>query len=196
MMQVKLEWRQRRGKEGGDSSNDQEKDDNINSTNNVNTASDRNNTNNVNAVSSTDAAGTKVNAVDPKTSIELPNDPNMPELGDIVYSDDDEDVGAEADMNNLNIFMHNGIGVNASDLKLMLLGINLLPLGKVNAAKLTAAGEMKTVNGEVQLQALVDGKKIIVTEASIRHDLQLNDVEGTDCLPNAMIFEELTRMRY
>ncbi|GJV72660.1 hypothetical protein Tco_1492655 [Tanacetum coccineum] len=33
--------------------------------------------------------------------IELPNDPNMPELKDIVYSDDDKDVGAEADINNL-----------------------------------------------------------------------------------------------
>ncbi|GKB14417.1 uncharacterized mitochondrial protein-like protein [Tanacetum coccineum] len=84
----------------------QEKDDNINSTNNINTASDGNNTNNVNVVSSTvNAAGIEVNAVDPKTSIELPNDPNMPELEDIVYSDDDEDVGAEADMNNLDAFM-------------------------------------------------------------------------------------------
>ncbi|GKA89547.1 putative ribonuclease H-like domain-containing protein [Tanacetum coccineum] len=36
---------------------------------------------------------------------------------------------------------------------------------------LTAAGEVKTVNVEVQLQVLVDGKKIIVTEASIRSDL-------------------------
>ncbi|GJX11571.1 hypothetical protein Tco_0201430 [Tanacetum coccineum] len=37
----------------------------------------------------------------------------------------------------------NGIGVNAGDSKLMLLGINLLLLGKVNVArhKLTAAGE-------------------------------------------------------
>ncbi|GKF36850.1 hypothetical protein Tco_0113608 [Tanacetum coccineum] len=52
-----------------------------------------------------------------------------------------------------------------------------------------ATVKMKTVNGEVQLQALVDGKKIIVTEASVRRDLQLNDVEGTDCLPNATIFE-------
>ncbi|GJX26873.1 putative ribonuclease H-like domain-containing protein [Tanacetum coccineum] len=84
----------------------QEKDDNINSTNNINTASDGNNTNNVNAVSSTvNAAVTEVNVVDLKTSIELPNDPNMPELEDIVYSDDDEDVGAEADMNNLDAFM-------------------------------------------------------------------------------------------
>ncbi|GJZ72134.1 hypothetical protein Tco_0635985 [Tanacetum coccineum] len=84
----------------------QELDASINNTNNINTASDGNNTNNVNAVSSTvNAAVTEVNAVDPKTSIELPNDPNMPELEDIVYSDDDEDVGAEADMNNLDAFM-------------------------------------------------------------------------------------------
>ncbi|GJR33824.1 hypothetical protein Tco_1209508 [Tanacetum coccineum] len=35
----------------------------------------------------------------------------------------------------------------------------------------------KTINGEVQLLALVDGKKIIVTEASVRRDLQLADEE-------------------
>ncbi|GKE78939.1 putative ribonuclease H-like domain-containing protein [Tanacetum coccineum] len=94
------------GKEGGDSSNDQEKYDNINSTNNINTAGDGNNTNNVNAVSLTvNPAGIEVNVVDPKTSIKLPNDPNMPELEDIVYSDDDEDVGAEVDMKNLDAFM-------------------------------------------------------------------------------------------
>ncbi|GKF64159.1 hypothetical protein Tco_0187607 [Tanacetum coccineum] len=80
----------------------QEKDDCINSSNNINTASDGNNTNNGNVVSSTvNVVVTEVNVVDPKTSIELPNDLNMPELEDIVYSDDDEDVGAEADMNNL-----------------------------------------------------------------------------------------------
>ncbi|GJY06146.1 hypothetical protein Tco_0373200, partial [Tanacetum coccineum] len=49
----------------------------------------------------------------------------------------------------------------------------------------------KTVNGEVQLQALVDGKKIIV-----RRDHQLEDAEGIDCLPNATIFEQLTLMGY
>ncbi|GKA36908.1 hypothetical protein Tco_0723473 [Tanacetum coccineum] len=36
----------------------------------------------------------------------------------------------------------------------------------------------KTINGEVQLHALVDGKKIIVTGVSIRRDLQLADEEG------------------
>ncbi|GJX44871.1 putative ribonuclease H-like domain-containing protein [Tanacetum coccineum] len=34
-----------------------------------------------------------------------PDDLNMPELEDIVYSDDDEGVGAEADMTNLDAFM-------------------------------------------------------------------------------------------
>ncbi|GKA32237.1 putative ribonuclease H-like domain-containing protein [Tanacetum coccineum] len=46
----------------------------------------------------------------------------------------------------------------------------------------------KTVNGEVQLQALVDGKKIIITESIVIRDLQLEDAEGVDCLPNATIF--------
>ncbi|GKD21915.1 hypothetical protein Tco_1223618 [Tanacetum coccineum] len=64
--------------------------------NNVNTSSDGNSTNNVNVVSSTvNAIRIEVNVVGSKISIELPNDPNMPELEDIVYSDD---VGAEADM--------------------------------------------------------------------------------------------------
>ncbi|GKB12534.1 putative ribonuclease H-like domain-containing protein, partial [Tanacetum coccineum] len=55
-------------------------------------------------------------------------------------------------------------------------------------------GQVKTVNGEVQLQALVNGKKIIITESIMRRDLQLKDDEGVDCLPNATIFEQLTLM--
>ncbi|GJZ09406.1 putative ribonuclease H-like domain-containing protein [Tanacetum coccineum] len=68
---------------------DQEKDDNVNSTNNVNAASTN-----------------EVNAVGGKTSIELPDDPNMPALDDYSIFDlssDDQDDGAEADMNNLDI---------------------------------------------------------------------------------------------
>ncbi|GKE30156.1 ribonuclease H-like domain-containing protein [Tanacetum coccineum] len=87
-------------KEGGDprtesESNDQEKEDNVNSTNNVNTVSST-----INAASTNE-----VNDVGGKTSIELPIDPNMPPLEDIVYSDDDEDVGVDVDMNNLDVFM-------------------------------------------------------------------------------------------
>ncbi|GJZ02165.1 putative ribonuclease H-like domain-containing protein, partial [Tanacetum coccineum] len=39
---------------------------------------------------------------------------------------------------------------------------------------------------------LVDGKKIVVTEASVRRYLQLEDANGVDCLPKATIFEQLT----
>ncbi|GJW84980.1 hypothetical protein Tco_0158125, partial [Tanacetum coccineum] len=60
--------------------------------------------------------------------------------------------------------------------------------------KFWATVKVKTVNEEQQLQALVDRKKIVITEAFVRRDLQLDDEEGTDCLPNVTIFEELTRM--
>ncbi|GJS21848.1 hypothetical protein Tco_0450480 [Tanacetum coccineum] len=52
----------------------------------------------------------------------------------------------------------------------------------------------KTINGEVQLHALVDGKKIIITECNVRRDLQLANEEGVDCLPNSTIFEQLALM--
>ncbi|GJX90847.1 ribonuclease H-like domain-containing protein [Tanacetum coccineum] len=61
--------------------NDQEKEDNVNSTNNVNVASTN-----------------EVNDVGGKTSIELLFDPNMPALEDYR---DDEDDGAEVEINNL-----------------------------------------------------------------------------------------------
>nr|GFA60053.1 ribonuclease H-like domain, reverse transcriptase, RNA-dependent DNA polymerase [Tanacetum cinerariifolium] len=56
--------------------------------------------------------------------------------------------------------------------------------------------KIKTVNDDVRLQALIDGKKVVITEPSIRHDLKLNDAEGTSCLFNAVIFEELARIGY
>ncbi|GJR74742.1 putative ribonuclease H-like domain-containing protein [Tanacetum coccineum] len=61
-----------------------EKEDNINITNNVNATSTN-----------------KVNVVSGKISIELPLDPNMAELEDYWIFEDDEDVGAKADMHNL-----------------------------------------------------------------------------------------------
>nr|GEX11035.1 copia protein [Tanacetum cinerariifolium] len=71
---------------------DQEEKDNVNSTNRVN------------AVSSTvNTANNEVNVVGRKSSIELPNDPNMSDLEDInIFKDLDEDVfGAEANLNNM-----------------------------------------------------------------------------------------------
>nr|GEW96631.1 hypothetical protein [Tanacetum cinerariifolium] len=43
---------------------------------------------------------------------------------------------------------------------------------------------------------LLNEKKVVINEASIRHDLKLNDAEGTSCLFNAVIFEELARIGY
>ncbi|GKD45433.1 hypothetical protein Tco_1270078 [Tanacetum coccineum] len=57
-----------------------------------------------------------------------------------------------------------------------------------------ATTKAKMVNGERQLQALVDKKKVTITETSIRNDLHLEDAGGIDCLPTATIFEELARM--
>nr|GEV46588.1 hypothetical protein [Tanacetum cinerariifolium] len=54
--------------------------------------------------------------------------------------------------------------------------------------------KIKTVNDNVRLQALIDENKVVITEASIRYDLKLNDAEGTSCLPNAVIFEDLARI--
>ncbi|GKD18220.1 hypothetical protein Tco_1207378 [Tanacetum coccineum] len=54
--------------------------------------------------------------------------------------------------------------------------------------------KLKTVNGVVQLQALIDGKKVFVSEAIIRRDLHLEDAKGVECLPNNEIFEELAKM--
>ncbi|GJU24118.1 putative ribonuclease H-like domain-containing protein [Tanacetum coccineum] len=82
----------------------QEKEDTVSSTNNANTVSS---TNNANTVSSTNIVNTadinKVNTVDRISSIEPQDDPDMSILEDNSIFDHsyDEDVGAEADMNNL-----------------------------------------------------------------------------------------------
>ncbi|GJV50166.1 putative ribonuclease H-like domain-containing protein [Tanacetum coccineum] len=178
--------------------NDQEKDDNVNSTNTVN------------------AAGiNKVNAVGGKTSIELPFDLNMPALEDYSifdFSRDDEDDGAEADMNNLDTTIQVSpilttrihkdhpldqvIGDLQSTTQTRKISKNLKEYEFVRKAKKSVKLMMeklfrmelelmlfwstvkaKTINGEEQLHALVDGKKIIITESSVRRDLQLADEE-------------------
>ncbi|GKA86439.1 uncharacterized mitochondrial protein-like protein [Tanacetum coccineum] len=72
----------------------QEKDANIYSTNNINIIS-----------LTVNAVGIKDNAFNENTVYECADDTNMPNLEEIDYSNDDEDVGAEADMTNLNTIM-------------------------------------------------------------------------------------------
>nr|GEV60105.1 putative ribonuclease H-like domain-containing protein [Tanacetum cinerariifolium] len=55
---------------------------------------------------------------------------------------------------------------------------------------------MFAVNDVMRLQALIDKKKVIITESTIRDALRLDNAESIDCLPNEEIFTELSRMGY
>nr|GEZ92021.1 hypothetical protein [Tanacetum cinerariifolium] len=55
---------------------------------------------------------------------------------------------------------------------------------------------VKRTGDVTRLQALVDKKRIVITEEVVREILQLNDAEGVCCLPNEEIFAGLARMGY
>nr|GEV43623.1 hypothetical protein [Tanacetum cinerariifolium] len=59
-----------------------------------------------------------------------------------------------------------------------------------------ATFSIKKVNDVVKLRALIDGKKVVVSEDVIRQDIHLDDTDGVECLPNEEIFTELARMGY
>nr|GEV98121.1 ribonuclease H-like domain-containing protein [Tanacetum cinerariifolium] len=79
-------------------------------------------------------------------------------------------------------------------LELMELTVFLLP--KVEKVEIGVNAVDLQVNDVTRLQALVDRKKVVVTEATIREALCLDDAEGVDCLSNEEIFAELARMGY
>nr|GEX04778.1 putative ribonuclease H-like domain-containing protein [Tanacetum cinerariifolium]GEX09262.1 putative ribonuclease H-like domain-containing protein [Tanacetum cinerariifolium] len=207
-----------------------------------------------------------------KDASQLLDDPDMPELEDITYYDDENVVGAEADFNNLetsiteepkrvNQALKDPSWIEAMQEELLqvkmqkvwvlvdlphrkraivkrifrylkgkphlgLWYLKDLPFdlvaysdsdyacGKKQTFVATSSTEaeyvaaasccakfwntvaIKQVNDVTRLQALVDKKKLVVTEAMIREVLQFNDAEGVDCLPNEEIFTELARMGY
>nr|GFC78040.1 xylulose kinase-1 [Tanacetum cinerariifolium] len=55
---------------------------------------------------------------------------------------------------------------------------------------------IKQTNDITRLQALVDKRKVVITKATIRDALCLDDAEGVDCLSNEEIFSELAHMGY
>nr|GEY19476.1 hypothetical protein [Tanacetum cinerariifolium] len=129
-------------------------------------------TNNVNTVSST------VNAAGTNEDNELLFDRNMSTLEDVSTFDflrNDEDDGKAK--KSVRLMMEKLFGM---ELELILLFWSI--------------AKAKTINGEVQLHAKVDGKKIIITISSVRRDLRLGDEEGIDCLSNYTIFEQLALM--
>ncbi|GKE34157.1 hypothetical protein Tco_1453479, partial [Tanacetum coccineum] len=68
-----------------------------------------------------------------------------------------------------------------------------IPQQKLSMWLLQVAAD-KCFGFRINYLIIVDGKKIIITESSVRRDLQLADEEGVDCLPNSTIFEQLTLM--
>nr|GEX57219.1 hypothetical protein [Tanacetum cinerariifolium] len=62
--------------------------------------------------------------------------------------------------------------------------------------QLWTTAKAKNINGEAQIHAMVDGKKVIISEASIRRDLRFEDEGGIDCFSNEVIFEQFTLMGY
>nr|GEU46892.1 ribonuclease H-like domain-containing protein [Tanacetum cinerariifolium] len=259
---------------------DEFKEFSVNSTNRVNAASapvtavrpnPTNSTNSYNIASHSDNAVSPTFEIGRKSSFvnasQYPDDPDMPALEDIVYSDDEEVVGADADFSNLetNISVrpipttrvhkdHHVIQIIAFD-KLMkdkfqmssmgelafFLGLHVKqkddgifisqdkyvaeilrkfgftdvksastpietekPLLKTVVATSSTEAEyiadtsvsIKKSNDAVKLQALIDMKKVIITEDTIRKTLRLDDADGIDCLPNEEIFVELVRMGY
>nr|GEX42746.1 hypothetical protein [Tanacetum cinerariifolium] len=85
-----------------------------------------------------------------------------------------------------------GVNTPRSDedrLELMELTVFLLP--KVEKVRIGV-----NVSDVTRFQALVDKKKVVVTESTIREALRLDDAKGVDCLPNEEFFTKLARIGY
>nr|GEX81987.1 putative ribonuclease H-like domain-containing protein [Tanacetum cinerariifolium] len=91
--------------------------------------------------------------------------------------------------------------ITAVSYELMLFGllkvatVNLMLLGHKLMLSM-ATTTIKKVNDDDQLHALIDGKKVVVSEAIIKRDIHLDDADGVECLSNDEIFKELARMGY
>nr|GFB80577.1 hypothetical protein [Tanacetum cinerariifolium] len=59
-----------------------------------------------------------------------------------------------------------------------------------------ATVSIKKATDMVKLQALIDGKRVVVTEDVVRKALRLDDADGVECLPNEEIFTKLGHMGY
>nr|GEY11530.1 hypothetical protein [Tanacetum cinerariifolium] len=89
------------------------------------------------------------------------------------------------------VFLGSGLTMQVAKSSMKSLKRNLHVTNILSAGYLTTP---QMVNDVMRLQALVDRKKVIITEAIIREALRLDDAESIDCLPNEMIFTELSRM--
>ncbi|GJZ39830.1 hypothetical protein Tco_0586393 [Tanacetum coccineum] len=95
-----------------------------------------------------------------------------------------------------------GINVNTARLSLCCSKVlndgNDVWIRKKDAAWIGIGGYKcsQTVNDVKQINATIDSKTVVVTEASIRSSLLFNDADGTACLTNEAIFQNLALMGY
>ncbi|GJW39940.1 hypothetical protein Tco_0065785 [Tanacetum coccineum] len=98
-------------------------------------------------------------------------------------------------------YLWDEIEVNAGSSNLLLLVLESDRFAEiVDFLKASSVSYALTVNPIIytsciqQFWATAQVKMVIIMEASIRNDLHLDDAEGTDCLPNSIIFKELAKM--
>nr|GEW22921.1 ribonuclease H-like domain-containing protein [Tanacetum cinerariifolium] len=111
----------------------------------------------------------------------------------VAYSDSDY---AEASLDRKSTIGGCQFLVNAVRHFLTTVSYELMLFGLLNVVVVHLMLLVKKVNDAVQLHALIDGKKVVVSEAIIRRDLHLDDADGVECLPNEEIFKELARIGY
>ncbi|GKE34871.1 hypothetical protein Tco_1454193, partial [Tanacetum coccineum] len=163
---------------------------------------------------------------------DLPTDPLMPDLEDIIdllntgifsgaYNNEDE--GAEANLNNLETTMNVSpiptTRIHKDHPKDQIIGdinsatqtrrttkiseehalVSLTISPTIYASYIEqfwATAKSKIVNNETQIHAKVDGKTIVISESSVRRNLHLNDEDGVTSLTNSKILENLALMGY
>nr|GEW12053.1 retrovirus-related Pol polyprotein from transposon TNT 1-94 [Tanacetum cinerariifolium] len=84
------------------------------------------------------------------------------------------------------------IGTSAHNLNVF--AVKIERKQKQKERKFWTTAKAKNINGEAQIHAKVDEKKVIISEASIRRDLRFGDEGGIGCFSNEFIFEQLTLM--
>nr|GEZ32519.1 retrovirus-related Pol polyprotein from transposon TNT 1-94 [Tanacetum cinerariifolium] len=157
-----------------------------NNTNSFNTASPSNT-----AISPNFGITRKSSFVDPSKYLD---DPDMPELEDIVYSDDEDDVGTEADLSNL----ETNISVSPIPTTRVHKDHPITQIIDLPKGKRAIRSKWVFRNKKDERGILIRNKSrlVVVLEDVIRRDLHLDDVDGVKCLPNEEIFAELARMGY
>nr|GEV20497.1 hypothetical protein [Tanacetum cinerariifolium] len=100
-----------------------------------------------------------------------------------------------------NQLLEYGVSIPRCDedrLEFMELMVFLLPSDKKVRTKVSAVDLQVSAVRLIllPLQALVDKTRVIITEATIRDALRLDDAEGIECIPNEEIFIKLARMGY